>query len=107
MSEPGTVTIKLGEEEVVLTPSLVVAQAVSRYCEGYTEAFRKVGAVDLDAITFIVAEGMGKSDARSRKEVANRIYEAGVVNLAGPVSQFLSLLVNGGKPAADGPATSA
>lgn len=107
MSEAGTVTIKLGEEELMLKPSLAAAQNVSRYCEGYTKAFAMVGAVDFDAITFIVAEGVGKHDAAGRKEIAAKIYDAGMVSLAGPVSQFLSLLVNGGKPADDGPATSA
>lgn len=103
MSEPtpGTVTLRLGEEDVVLTPSLPAAQAINRQFGGFTGAFARVSAADLDALTFIVAHGLGKADAAAQKDLASRIYATGIVTLAGPVSRFVGLLLNGGRAEAE------
>jgi hypothetical protein len=98
MSDSDTVTIRLGEEEAVLTPSLAAAQAVNRRFGGFTAAYERVARADFDDIAFIVAQGVGRVGPVGLRETAEKVYAAGIVTLAGPVSQYLSLLLNGGRP---------
>lgn len=89
----GNVEIDLDGERVTLKPSLKAAQTTSRQAGGIIGAVDAVTKFDLDAITNIIALGLGKEP----KEVADAVWRTGVANLAPSVVAFLTVLANGGR----------
>ena len=104
MTENATtgVTVKLGEDDVVLAPSANAAALISRQFGGFNAAFEAVGRFDIDALAFIVALGSGgKTDVAGLKAMTGRVYDAGIVSLVPPVAQYLRILLSGGRDQAD------
>lgn len=105
MSKPalgaGNVTINLDGESVTLRPTLQAAQAISRQSGGISGAVRAVGQFDLDAIVSVVTLGLGLT-GNDAKEVPGRVYRTGLTDLIGPVSNYLTILANGGRPVTGG-----
>lgn len=97
----GNVEIELDGDTVVLRPSLRAAQAISRANGGVMEAVAKVQRFDLDTITSVIALGMGSTGTNRREleDLAEKVYDTGVMDLAAPVIKFLSIIANGGRPA--------
>lgn len=95
MADNGDVALDLGGDEPdVLCCSLGAAKEINTRFGTMLDAARRVDAVDISAITFIIAKGLQKPYAAVEKKV----YRAGVTNLIGPVNVFLINLGNGGKP---------
>lgn len=61
---------------------------------GFSEAFRRIASFDADAYTTIIAAGLNKKAV----EVEDLIYKTGIPNIVSEVSEFVSQLLNGGKP---------
>lgn len=94
----GNVAITLDDEEVVLKPTLKAAQAISRQNGGIMSAVERVTRFDLEAITSVVALGLG----REAKDVAEAVWRTGCSTLAPHVIKYLGMLANGGRPADGG-----
>jgi hypothetical protein len=94
----GNVTITLNGEEVTLRPTLRAAQAISRSNGGIMEAVNRVGRFDMEAITAVVAHGLGISKPAEVSELGEKVYATGLVDLIEPVTRFLTILANGGRP---------
>lgn len=90
----GNVEIDLDGEKVVLRPTLKAAQTISRLNGGILGAVEAVVKFDLETITSVVALGLGKEP----KDVADRVFEAGIANLAPAVVRYLTIIANGGRP---------
>lgn len=101
MTDIKTVTVKLGDEDVVLTPSSAAAAAVSRQFGGVSAAFDRIARIEIDAMTFVIAAGTGKHDAKSLKEIGSKVFDAGLVSLISPLSEFVGLLMSGGRATVD------
>jgi small ligand-binding sensory domain FIST len=84
----------------VLKPSLRAAQSISRQSGGIADAIQRVGRYDFDVVSETVALGLGLS-GRDAREVPEKVYRTGMVDLAAPVIRFLSILANGGRPAGE------
>lgn len=89
----GNVEITLDGSTETLRPSLRAAQQLSRRSGGFTDLVGQVAKFDLDAVTDVVALGLG----RQPKEVAEGVYATGVAKLSGPVIEFIGILANGGR----------
>jgi len=63
----------------------------------YTAAFRKLAEYDMSAYVSIVATALGKP----MKEVEADVYAAGLPDLVAPLTTYLNLLANGGRPPAE------
>ncbi len=87
------VEITLGDEKVQLRFTLGAAKRVNQYFGNFVNANQRMESVDLEAITVIVAAGLGKSP----KDVEDAVYAAGQLNLHRSVKTYLNLLANGGR----------
>lgn len=99
----GNVEIVLGDDTLILKPTLNAALAISRTAGGIRGAIDKVAAMDFDAITSVIRLGIGTEEAKRRKDLDRMIYENGLYDAQGEVMgkciEFLSNLARGGKPA--------
>src|SRR3569623_630630 len=77
--------------------TLKAAKAVNAMAGGYQNALARLAAMDQDAYSAIVAAGLSKRPM----DVEQAVYEAGLPTLAQPLSTFVMMLANGGKPLDD------
>lgn len=63
---------------------------------GMSEVVRKLQAFDMDAYVLVIAAALDKRPM----DVEEAIYSTGLINLAEPVSTYVMLLANGGRPLA-------
>lgn len=87
------VEITLGDEKVHLRYTLGAAKRVNQYFGNFMNANQRIEGFDLEAITVIVAAGLGKPP----KDVEEDVYAAGQLNLHRSVKTYLNLLANGGR----------
>jgi hypothetical protein len=94
----GNVTITLDGEEVVLRPSLKAAQTISKQSGGIIAAVQAVGGFDFETIVSVIALGLGVSQGREVQALAEKVYATGLTDLVEPVTRFLTIVANGGRP---------
>ena len=85
----GEVEIPLG----TLRCTLRASKEVSAYFGNFVNANERVARVEQEAMTRVIAAGLGKPPA----EIEESVYEAGLLNLSAPVKKWLDLLANGGR----------
>lgn len=100
----GTVTITLGGEKVVLKPTPRAAMAISTHFEGLQGAVPRVAGHDIAAAAFVIAAGAGIR-GEAAKGLNDKVFTAGISNLAAPLIEFIVILMNGGKRPDDMPST--
>jgi len=93
----GNVPITLDGEDRELVPSLGACTFLSRQGGGLMGLVQRCGALDMDAIVMVIAQGLGLMGQGS-KDLPNLVYRTGVSDLAGPCIRFINILANGGKP---------
>lgn len=93
----GDVEIELDGEKVTLRPTLKAAQIISRQAGGIIGAIQALRSLDIDALTGIVAAGLGKSV----KDVEDAVWRRGVADLTPMATRYVTNLANGGRPADD------
>lgn len=96
----GNVDIELAGEKVTLRPSLAAAQAISRQSGGISAAVAAVGGFDLDMIVSVVTLGLGVTGAEA-KAIPDKVWRTGLTDLVGPVTKYLTIIANGGRPVDD------
>lgn len=94
----GNVPITLDGEEAVLRPSLKAAQTISKQSGGIIAAVQAVGRFDFETIVAVIALGLGVSQAREVQTLAEKVYSTGLTDLVEPVTKFLTIIANGGRP---------
>lgn len=94
----GNVTFMLAGAEVTLRPSLRCAQAISKQSGGIMAAIQAISRFDLEVMTSIIALGLDAKGPQEMSKVATQVYETGMSNLIEPVTTFLTILANGGRP---------
>lgn len=111
MSKPeigaGDIEIVLDGETVVLKPSLQACQTLCRAPGGLYRASAydapsvadRLLAYDLDTMAMIIRAGLGLG-AGAVKELEEKIYNTGLLNLRLPLSNFVGIVANGGRPPA-------
>lgn len=98
----GNVTITLDGEDVVMKPSLKAAQTISKTSGGIIAAVQAVGRMDFDTVVTVIALGLGKTGTRDVQDIAEKVYATGITELVEPVTRFLTIVANGGRPVAGG-----
>lgn len=94
----GNVAIILDGEDAVLRPSLKAAQTISKQSGGIIAAVQAVGRFDFETIVAVIALGLGVSQAREVQSLAEKVYSTGLTDLVEPVTKFLTIIANGGRP---------
>lgn len=88
------VEISLKGRPEILRCTLKAAKSVNAVAGGFQGALARLAAMDQEAYFLIVAAGLGKRPS----DVEQAVYESGLPNLTEPLSSFVLLLANGGKP---------
>lgn len=96
----GDVEIELDGETVVLRPTLKACQAISRQAEGVLGAIGRVQRYDLDTYVQVVTLGLG-AEGKEAREMPGKVFRTGMMQLIGPVTRYLMIISNGGRPAVD------
>ncbi|MBY6265573.1 hypothetical protein EI613_27165 [Azospirillum sp. 412522] len=90
------VTITLDGEKVILKPTPRAALAISNQFEGLQGAVPRLASQDIAAASFVVAAGAGIR-GEAAKGLNDRIFAAGISDLAPSLIEFVVILMNGGK----------
>lgn len=98
----GNVDIILDGETVTLRPTLRAAQTISKQAGGIMAAVQAVGRFDLEVMTSVIALGLNVTTPREINDLAERVWSTGMADLVEPVTRYLSVLANGGRPVEGG-----
>lgn len=96
----GNVTIELDGDEAVMKPSLKAAQTISRQAGGVRAALQAVAGLDFDTIVHVIGLGIG-AEGRDLKALPEKVYSTGLAELVAPVTRYLVIIANGGRPVDD------
>lgn len=88
------VEITLRGKSETLRCTLKAAKAVNALAGGFQGALARLANMDQEAYFQIVAAGLGKKPM----DVEQAVYEAGLTTLTEPLTSFVIMLANGGKP---------
>lgn len=100
----GNVTIALEGEEIVLKPSIIAAQTLSRKYGGLQGTISALARIDIDAIVDTIELGMGRrtSNPREKAAFAEKVFRAGLSDDTGRLAEFcinyVGILMRGGRP---------
>jgi hypothetical protein len=98
----GNVDIMLDGQTVTLRPTLRAAQTISKQSGGILSALQAVGKFDLEVMTSIIALGLNVTTPREINDLAEKVWSTGMADLVEPVTRFLTILANGGRPTDQG-----
>lgn len=96
----GDVEIELDGETVVLKPSLDACITISRAgggLYGQNTLTDRIARADFDAMAAVIRAGLGLT-GNAVKNLDGQIYRTGLVNLIGPLTRFVMIVGNGGRP---------
>lgn len=89
----GWVNVELGDETLVLKPTLDALIKIERQFGGVRNAAERVQDLNLTILCQIIAAGAGLNKQEA-KDLPEKVFEAGIVTCAGPASEFLATLLN-------------
>lgn len=94
----GHVEIVLDGETVTLAPTLFAATHICKHFGGFQAAIGKISAFDLESYAAVIRGGLGYKTDKDAAGLLDKVFAAGVLNLFTPLSEYLMILANGGKP---------
>lgn len=97
----GEIVVPYGDGKATLTANLFAAKGISRHFGGFQTAMNKVTAGDLDAFAVVMRWGLGIRTETEAKAVEEQVFRAGVLRLTAPLTEFVLICANGGKPIAE------
>lgn len=97
----GEVLVTLGDDELILKPTLRAMNAVNRQYNGLRNARERLVNEDADAIVFILRHGLNLDDKAAR-DLPERVFRNGLTGeLLVALIRYVAILGNGGKPLPD------
>ena len=98
MLNEGEYTIKLGERQYTLRPTLNAMRALSRLAGGMRGVLEGLLRQDFDVVVAIIKHGANIPD-RQQEAIADGVYKTGMNDpLLVPLVDYIRCLMNGGKP---------
>lgn len=89
----GDVSIPYDGAQATLKCTLGAAIKICDYFGNFVDAHKRVMALDLNAISVVVAAGLDKEP----KDVREHVWAAGLLEIHEPVGRYLNFLANGGR----------
>jgi hypothetical protein len=89
----GQVEVELGGEVLTLRPTLDALEKIDRQFGSIREAASKVRSLNLGALVAVIAWGAELSP-REAKALPQQVFDAGIVNVAPLVNEYLAYLLN-------------
>lgn len=93
----GEFTFQLAEDTIVLKATPHALRTVLVKHGGMRSAIQKVYMMEADIMEDIIEAGLAPTPI-NRDVLAENVFNAGIINLIEPLTNFLMLLANGGKP---------
>ena len=94
----GEMQVPFGDVTVTLTANLFAAKGISHHFGGFQQALNKMAAGDLEAFIVVVRFGMGIKGETQTRQIEELVFRAGVLRLTAPLTEFVLIAANGGKP---------
>lgn len=94
----GNVDLVLEGETVTLRPTLRAAQVLSKQSGGLMAAVQAVAKFDIEVMVSVIALGLSVTNPRDVNALAEKVWATGMTELVEPVTNFLTILANGGRP---------
>lgn len=89
----GTLTVKLGDEEFTLQPTLKAVRAIESRFGGLRGASQTLNAVSVDGCAIILAAGAGL-EGKAAEAIADKVWKAGVLEVSVQLNAYLAALYN-------------
>lgn len=89
----GTVTVKLGDEEFTLQPTLKAVRAIESRLGGLRGASQTINALSVEGCAIIFAAGAGL-EGKAADAVAEKVWQAGVLDVSVQLNTYLKALYN-------------
>lgn len=100
-TNPGEVSIKINGQQYTLKASLQAYRMVNMIGPGFTPVLQSIRNFDAAVITQIICCGTGKMANGDAEKVETEVFAHGLMDLADPVTEFVTMLANGGRKASD------
>jgi hypothetical protein len=94
------IEIELDGEPVTLIPSPDAIITLSRAYDGFKPLLDAIGRFNFDAISSTIVAGAGV-DGKESRELVQKVAKTNIIELVPPLTAFVMILLNGGKPLAD------
>lgn len=98
MAGEGEIEFSLNGKAETLKSTLRAAKIVSANAGGFQGVLSKLALMEFEAYVGVVSAGL----ARKPSEVEEAVYKTGLPNLTEPLTEYVMLLANGGKPMSSG-----
>jgi hypothetical protein len=98
--EPGAgdVPITLGDDELALVPTLEACRQISKMAgDSLTVAISRINRLDFEFVVEVVALGLNATSPQLKKEVAEKIYQQGLISVAADCILYVRTIMNGGR----------
>lgn len=90
------VTIKLGDNDVVLKPSPAAILGLSEKYDGFEPLLAAVRRFRVQAAVDIVLAGAG-AEGKAARALADQVVDAGMIDMLPSLVDFIMILANGGR----------
>jgi hypothetical protein len=94
----GDVPITLDGEDLFLKPTLEACLRISRLHGNPHDTATKIMAMDFDTVVAVVGIGLRRT---TNKDLQEKVYKTGLVNLRASLISFIHIVNNGGRPIED------
>tara|TARA_R110002072_G_scaffold86176_14_gene194583 strand:+ start:181 stop:573 length:393 start_codon:yes stop_codon:yes gene_type:complete len=93
----GRITLEHDARRYELQASLRAATNLNRQFGGFGAALERLKLLDLEALALVLAAGLNWKGSEALKEARELAFKIGALKLAGPLSDYLLILANGGR----------
>lgn len=97
----GELQITLDGKPRTLRATLRAAQMVNDGFGGFRAALEGVTRFDMNTFSVVIGAGLNTKTQEDLNKVAEQVYATGLAELSGPVTKFISMLMNGGRDPAE------
>lgn len=89
----GTMTLKLGDEEFTLKPTLKAVRAIESRFGGLRGASQTINALSVEGCAIILAAGAGL-EGKSAEALTEKVWQAGVLEVSTQLNSYIVALYN-------------
>ncbi|MEQ1938616.1 hypothetical protein ABMA46_10200 [Mesorhizobium sp. CN5-321] len=94
------IDIEVDGEPVTLIPSPDAIITLSRAYDGFKPLLDAISRFNFDAISGTIVAGAGV-DGKDARDMTQKVAKTNIIELVPPLTAFVMILLNGGKPLAD------
>lgn len=89
----GTMTVKLGDEEFTLRPTLKAVREIESRFGGLRGASQTISALSVDGCAIILAADAGL-EGKAADAIAGKVWQSGVLDVSTQLNKYLIALYN-------------